>query len=135
MNACEILESAALDGVALTISHSGKLVCAGDKEAVEQWSPILREHKSELLAELHRARRHAQIAAMLGGGKYSVMVEDASTDPVIATVGIRGIATFDMAIPKHSYDGLVLMELIEKHSTETHTAPSQLPGKAAFPRD
>jgi len=54
---------------------------------------------------------------MLGDGrKYAVLVEDDKTDPVIATCAIRGIATFEMAIPHKYYNGITLLELIEKHS-------------------
>lgn len=49
---------------------------------------------------------------------HVVKVEDVSTDPVIAAFGIQGVAIFDLAIPHHSYNGMVLLELIEKHSGE-----------------
>lgn len=50
--------------------------------------------------------------------KYAVLVQDASSDPVRVTVGIRGLATFDLEIPRARYDGIALLELIEKHSLE-----------------
>ena len=47
--------------------------------------------------------------------------DDDKTDPVIATVDIiRDVATFEMAIPRHSYDGMVLLELIKKHYGENY---------------
>jgi hypothetical protein len=46
--------------------------------------------------------------------------DDDKTDPVIATVGIRDVATFELAISRHSYDGMVLLELIEKHYGENY---------------
>ena len=118
MNIASLLESADFDGVRLDLTPEGKLHYSGDPALIAKWLPILRENKAEIVAELHRERRHAKVAAMLGDGvKYAVMVEDDRTDPVIATCAIRGIATFELAIPKHSYDGLILMELLEKHST------------------
>jgi hypothetical protein len=52
------------------------------------------------------------------GKKYAVLVDDASTDPVLVKVGIRGIGTFELAIPHAHYDGLALLEVIEQHSLE-----------------
>ena len=46
--------------------------------------------------------------------------DDDKTDPVIATVGIRDVATFELVIPRHSYNGMVLLELIEKHYGENY---------------
>ncbi len=56
---------------------------------------------------------------MLGekpGTKCAVLVEDDQADPVIATIAIRGLATFEMPVPQHSYNGVALLELIEKHA-------------------
>lgn len=130
MDAAAILHSCDFDGVRLDLTPEGKLHYSGDPVLIAEWLPILREHKTEIVAELRRAKRHAQIAAMLEGGKYAVMVEDAATNPVIATVGIRGIATFEMAIPKHSYNGMVLLQILENFTTETLLEPSQLSGDA-----
>ena len=35
--------------------------------------------------------------------------DDDKTDPVIATVGIRDVATFELAIPRHSYHEMMLI--------------------------
>jgi hypothetical protein len=47
--------------------------------------------------------------------KYALLVHDASTDPVLVTVGIRGLAVFDLEIPHAHYDGLALIEILEQH--------------------
>ena len=131
MDAIQLIQSADFDGIHLDLTLEGKLHYSGDPALIAEWLPILREHKSAIVAELHRERRHAKVLAMLGDGrKYAVLVEDASTDPVICTVAIRGIASFELAIPHHSYDGLILWELLEKHSTETRPAPSHNTGDA-----
>jgi len=136
MNIASLLETANFDGIHLDLTLEGKLHYSGDPALIAEWLPILREHKSAIVEELHRERRHAKVVAMLGDGrKYAVLVEDDRSDPVIATCGIRGIATFELAIPRHSYDGLILMELLEKHSTESHAAPSQTPGNATASPD
>lgn len=126
MTAADILESAAFDNVVVALFDDGKAHITGDPAAISEWLPVLREHKAAILREL----RHQKIAAMLEHQRCAAMVEDASTDPVIATCGIRGIATFELAIPKHSYDGMVLLELIERHSTEPRVEPSQPSGDA-----
>jgi hypothetical protein len=51
--------------------------------------------------------------------KYAVLVDDATTDPVTVTVGIRRIAVFNLEIPRKNYDGLALLQVIEQYTTET----------------
>lgn len=46
--------------------------------------------------------------------KYRVTVTDASTDPVIIDIAIRGVAQFKMEIPKEKYDGVSILEIIER---------------------
>lgn len=133
MTAAEIIQSADFDGVKLDLTPEGKLHYSGDPVLIAEWLPILREHKSAIVEELHRERRHKKVLAMLGNRKYAVLVENDKTDPVIATCAIRGVATFEMAIPQHSYDGLVLMELLEKHSTESRPEPLHNTGNTIAP--
>jgi hypothetical protein len=128
MNASELINAADFDGVRLALTADGGLHYSGNPEMVKEWLPILREHKAEIVNELHRERRHAKVLKMLGNRKYAVLVEDETTNPVIATCAIAGLATFELAIPRHSYNGLVLMELLEKHSTEPRAEPSQSSG-------
>jgi hypothetical protein len=47
-------------------------------------------------------------------------VVNASTDPVIVSIGIRNVATFEMNITQAHYDAFVLLELIEKHTGDEH---------------
>lgn len=61
------------------------------------------------------ARR--EVLKMLGDGReYAVFVPDDSADPVIAYCGVKGVATFELHIPRHSYNGMVLLELLERYS-------------------
>lgn len=81
------------------------------------------DSKSAPHAELQRESRRAKVMTMLEaapGTRYAVHVADTSTDPVVVAVGIREIATFEMEIPHKYYDGLVLLELIEKHYGENY---------------
>ena len=79
--------------------------------------------KPETLQDRQREARRQKIIAMLEaapGTRYAVHVADASTDPVVVAVGIRKIATFELEIPHKCYDGMALLELIEKHSGEKY---------------
>lgn len=57
---------------------------------------------------------------LLKGKKFAVLVEDSAANPVIAMIGIRNLATFEMAIPQPTYDGIKLLALIEKHYGEQY---------------
>ncbi|SCY31085.1 hypothetical protein [Nitrosospira sp. Nsp13] len=76
--------------------------------------------------ELKEEGRQQRVLGMLSNNptlKYAVLVDDATTDPVLLTVGIRELATFDMEIPKANYDGIALLQVIEQFSTEANPLP------------
>lgn len=75
--------------------------------------------KTEIV-DIQRERRRAKLLDLLEGKRFAVLVENDKTDPVIATIGIHNVATFELTIPRHSYDGMVLLELIEKHYGENY---------------
>ena len=110
-----ILEHIAADGLTLSISEDGNLDISGDESAVNDWLEVIKENKAVILAELRTQRALQELA---GERKYAILVTDASTDPVLVKVSVRGIGTFDMEIPKANYDGLALLEVVEQHSLE-----------------
>jgi hypothetical protein len=117
----EILERATVEGVKVALSSTETVRVTGDQAAVDRWLPVIREHKPNILNELHRQRRRTEVLALLEaspGTRYAVYVEDATTDPVLVAVGVRNIATFEMEIPQKYYDGMELLELIEKQTGE-----------------
>ncbi len=120
MTPVEIIEQATVDGVNLALSPAGTLTATGDPQAVDRWLPVIRDNKPSIVCELQRERRRAKVLALLEGKRFALFVDNDKTDPVIATVGIRDVATFELAIPRHSYDGMVLLELIEKHYGENY---------------
>ena len=122
MTPVEIIEQATADGVNLALSPTGTITATGDQSAVDKWLPTIRDNKPSILCELLRERRRAKVLALLEGKRFALFVDDDKTDPVIATVGIREVATFELAIPRHSYDGMVLLELIEKHYGENYAS-------------
>jgi hypothetical protein len=52
MTPAAIIREAAEDGVSLALSRAGTIKATGDREAVNRWLPVLREHKPEILAAL-----------------------------------------------------------------------------------
>jgi hypothetical protein len=115
MNAVELIEQAAADGVTLVLSSYDTIKVHGVQSIVDEWLPVIRDNKPCILCELQRERRRAKVLAMLEGKRFALLVDDDKADPVIAAVGIRGKGTFELAIPQHSFDVIVLLELIEKH--------------------
>ena len=123
MNTAELIEQVTAEGVILALLPAGTIKATGDQSAVDRWLPIIRDNKPNILCELHREYRRTQVLAELEAEPsthYAVHVADASTDPVIATVGIRDVSTFEMAIPRHSYDGMGLLLLIEEYYEEKY---------------
>ena len=120
MNTAEIIEQVTADGVILALSPTGTIKAIGDQSLVDKWLPVIRNNKTGILCELQREYRRAKVLALLEGKRFALFVDDDKTDPVIVAVGIRDLATFELAIPKHSYNGMVLLELIEKHYGEKY---------------
>jgi hypothetical protein len=120
MNTSKLIEQATTEGVTLALSPAGTLTATGDQSAVDRWLPTIRNNKPSILCELQREHRRSKVLAMLKGKRFALFVDNDKTDPVIAMVGIRDVATFELAIPRHSYDGMVLLDLIEKHYGENY---------------
>ena len=57
MSASLLIKKAAAEGVSVKLESDNKLKACGPAEARAKWLPILREHKSELLAELATSDR------------------------------------------------------------------------------
>jgi hypothetical protein len=133
-----IIQKVHADGVTLVLSPSGTIKAAGNREAVSRWLPIIREHKDGLLNELRAATdgaydalpdaaaeaRRQKVLAMLRERptvRY-VVVTDTESDPdaVIVALAIRERATCELLIPRDRYDGVLLLELIDRHSGTVH---------------
>lgn len=123
MSPCEIIERASEEGVLLALSPSNCISVRGEQGVVDRWLPAIRQSKAAIIAELLHQCRRAKVLAMLRdnlGVRYAIEVVNASADPVIVSIGIRNIATFEMNIPQAHYDAFVLLELIEKHTGDEH---------------
>jgi hypothetical protein len=65
--------------------------------------------------------RFARVSEMLRdnpNAKYAVLSSDG--DPVTLTIGIRGRALCEMSIPRAKWDGVLFMELLERHGGTNH---------------
>ena len=138
MTPAAIIQRAQADGVTLVLSPSGTIKAAGDREAVNRWLPIIREHKSEIVNELRAASdsaydalpdaasdaRRQRLLVMLRESptvRYAVVTDTKSdADAVIVALAIRGSATCELLIPRDRYDGALLLDLIERHSGTVH---------------
>jgi hypothetical protein len=121
MSPADIINLAAADGVTLTVSGDGNMKAMGDEGIIAEWLPLIRHHKREIVALLKQGLRYQRVLKMLEGEpgkKYVVAVDDATSDPVLATIAIKGLAIFDLHIPLAHYDGIALLEVIEQHSKE-----------------
>lgn len=49
----------------------------------------------------------------------AVVVDNADSDPVLVTVGIRDLATFAIAIPAKRFDAFKLLDRIDRHGGST----------------
>jgi hypothetical protein len=123
MSPTEIIKLATEESVLLALSPSGSISAKGDQSAIDRWLPVIRQSKAAIIAELQLQCRRAKVLAMLRdnlGARYAIEVVNASTDPVIVSIGIRNVATFEMNITQAHYDAFVLLELIEKHTGDEH---------------
>ena len=117
MSPAGIIESATEEGVLLALSASGSISAKGRRSAIDRWLPAIRQNKAAIIAKLQLEGRRTKVLAMLSdnpGIRYAIDVVDANSDPVIVSIGIRNIATFEMNIPQAYYDAFALLELLEE---------------------
>lgn len=121
MSPKEIIEQCTDNGLTLSITDEGNLDVVGNQDWIEIWAPILRENKSTILSEM----RGQRVLAMFKDNpekKYAILCNDSSTDPVLVQVTIKGLASFDLAIPHAYYDGIALLEVLERYAIEQEQA-------------
>jgi hypothetical protein len=98
-------------------AHSEKKI-ADDPEVIERSGGVT--DPPDPGAEARRQR----VLTMLRdnpGTFYAALTDDTSDpDAVILTLAIRGRASCELLIPRDRYDGVLLLDLIEKHSGTVH---------------
>lgn len=118
----EIIDQAISEGLILTLSDDGNIKVAGDQSIIDKWLPLLREYKSGIVDLLKIELKQQRVREMLTADpnkKYAILVDDAESDPVVVTVGIRGLATFELHIPLVRYDGIALLQVLDEYASET----------------
>lgn len=120
--------------------EGGALKLRGSPDAVQLAANKLRPHKPELIQyllgaasgpeptapslemQVSNGRREKVLATLKGDStlRYVVIADDANTDPVIIAVGIRQVATFELAIPRAYYDPFTLLEIIQQQAGDDH---------------
>lgn len=116
MEAAEIIEYLRDRDLTITLTDGDSLELYPAEKITHELIERLRKHKPALLAELKREERRKKVLGMLADNPtiQRAFITDIDSDPdsVILTMAIRGIANFEMIIPKHRYDGLALLEMI-----------------------
>ncbi len=68
--------------------------------------------------------RRQRVLAMLAerpGIRYAVLTDSqADQEAVLLTLAIRGVGTCELAIPRAKYDGVLLLDLLERHGGTVH---------------
>jgi hypothetical protein len=110
----DLMNQITADGLTLSISEDGNLEIVGNQSVVDSWLDTIKENKAAILEELtSNALRTVTVTPQ---PRYTVTVEDATTDPVLVQVTINGLATFDLAIPLAKYDPFAIIDAMEHNS-------------------
>lgn len=120
MNARKIVSKMRQSGFVFDVTGDKLKIAPAEKLTPEQCA-FIKAHKAAILAEVTandsaRETRRQKVIAMLTedpGIRYAHLVEDPDTDPVIVTMGIRGVATFELEIPKGKFDPFAFLQFVE----------------------
>ncbi len=122
--AAELIETLAQQGVNLRVDGEQLIVSAPKGSVPTEAMEALKEQKAEVMAELATPpdveARHERLRKMMDeddAERIYYWITDADSDPccVILAIGIRGVGTCEMRIPKEKYDPFLLMEILDKH--------------------
>ncbi|AEJ01840.1 hypothetical protein Nit79A3_2049 [Nitrosomonas sp. Is79A3] len=96
------------DGEYLDIAPAAKVT----NELIER----LRKHKPAIIMELQREERRERVLKMLHDRpdipRAFLTCTESDSQLVIVTVALRGLYSFELQIPKHKYDGFLMLELL-----------------------
>lgn len=130
MGAPDLLHTLQGQGLRVWVEDD-RLLVAPKARITDETRRLIREHKAELLAALAvpladpaaEARRQ-QVLGMLANNpeaRYAALT-DMQSDPeaVLLTLAVRGRATCDLRIPREKWDGVLFLELLERHCGTIH---------------
>jgi hypothetical protein len=139
MGAPDVL--AYLSAIGVQLSREGDSLIAEPRSALtDEARALIRAHKAELLASLAGTEgalpdaaaeaRRQRVIAMLAERpaiRHALVTDDADPaypDCVVLGIGIRrgdgAIYTADMIVPRDRYDGIALLDLVERHGGVVH---------------
>ena len=122
--AAELIETLAQQGVNLRVDGEQLIVSAPKGSVPPEAMEALKQQKAEVMAELatipNVEARHERLCKMMDeddAERIYYWITDTDSDPnnVILAIGIRGVGTCEMRIPKEKYDPFLLMEILDKH--------------------
>lgn len=67
-----------------------------------------------------RRQRVLAVLAERPGIRYAVVVDNLDTDPVILALAVRGVATFELHVPKSRWDQFLFLDAVERHGGTIH---------------
>ena len=122
----------ALQGQGLRVWAKGDRLLVAPKERItDETRALIRAHKAELLAALSdplpdaaaeaRRQRVLAILAEKPGDQRAYLTDmEADPDAVILVLAIRGLGTCELRIPRDKWDGVLFLELLERHGGTIH---------------
>ncbi len=131
--AADILTYAEQHGIAI-LAEGQQLILEGQKGTLPpEFIERARKHKPELLAELNAANdagyealppvaeaRRQRVFAMLTerpGVRYAALTDTkAVSGSVLLTLAVRHVGTVELPIPADKWDGVLFLELLERHA-------------------
>ncbi len=82
----------------------------------------LRKHKPAIIMELQREERRERVLKMLHDRpdvpRVFLTCTESDSQLVIVTVALRGLYSFELQIPKHKYDGFLMLQLLNGGSVQ-----------------
>jgi len=67
--------------------------------------------------------RRGRLVAMLEAqpaARYAVLTDESAPDAVVVALAIRDRGTVELRIPREKWDGVLFLELLERHGGTTH---------------
>lgn len=132
MNAPDVLARLAAAGIRLSPLPDGRLWAEPRAALNDDLRQLIRAHKVELLNALEsntlpdpaaecQRQRVLEMLAQRPGTRYAAVTDiEAEPNAVILALAIRGGGTCELRIPKAKYDGVLLLDLIERHGGTVH---------------
>ena len=118
MEAAEIIEYLRNRDLTVNITDDDSLELYPAEKITNELIERLRKHKPAIIEELKREQRREKVLNMLEERpeiqRAFVTDTESDRDNVILTIAIRGVASFELLIPKHKYDPFAVLGIIQK---------------------